>query len=290
MVYVIVNELRIKSKKGLTRLNTVEGVFKRAGTEYEICRTTHPGHARELAEEITSSAGEHTIVAMGGDGTLHEILNGFKDFENNHLGLIPFGTGNDFAAAANIPCDVKRAAEIIAFHAPTYIDFIQFGSGLRSLNAVGMGIDVEVLRRAYGKNAGGKGKYLKALISTLFKFKGIEFTVDAGGGGEKRFGLLAAVGNGKQIGGGIKVFPNAQIDDGYLDLIVVDYISRAKIIGAFIKLMRGKVNSVKGATVQRVTSVKLNTSTPFYIQAEGELYENVPIDVHIETNKLKFYL
>ena len=290
MFYVIANELHLQGKN-IEKLDAVKSVFERAGIEYEILFTTHKGHAAEYAREITSSEGKHTVIAMGGDGTLHEILNGFVNFEDNALGLIPFGTGNDFAEAAGIPLDTRLAAEKIAFRDPTPIDFIQLSSGLRSLNIVGMGIDVEVLERTYSGKHHGRSKYFRSLIATLFKYKGYSFTVEYDGKSEKHFGLIAALGNGSQFGGGIKICPEAKIDDGYLDLIIVDYISRIKLIAALIKLMSGKVNQIKEATIARVKSAKFLMDKPeFTIQAEGELYKSVPIDAKIVTDKLKFYI
>ena len=289
MHYIIANELHLKGKNA-KKLDIVKAVFDRAGIEYEVLLTTHRGHATEYARSITAGHG-HTVIAMGGDGTLHEILNGFENFEDNALGLIPLGTGNDFAAAAGIPLDVKQAAEIIAFRAPSGIDYIQLSSGLRSLNVVGMGIDVEVLERTYAGKHHGKSKYFRSLIASLFKFKSKNFTVEYDGKSEKHFGLIAALGNGRLFGGGIKICPEAKIDDGYLDLIIVDYLSRPKLIAALLKLMRGKVNDIKEATVAKVKSAKFVMDSPdFTIQAEGELYKNVPIDARIVEDKLKFYL
>lgn len=289
MHYIIANELHFKGKNA-KKLDTVKTVFDRAGIEYEILFTTRKGHATEYARSITAGHG-HTLIAMGGDGTLHEILNGFENFEDNALGLIPFGTGNDFAAVAGISLDVRQAAEKIAFRAPTYIDFIQLSSGLRSLNVVGMGIDVEVLERTYAGKFHGKSKYFRSLIASLFKFKSCNFTAEYDGKTEKHYGLIAALGNGTQFGGGIKICPEAKINDGYMDMIIVDYISRPKLIAALMKLMRGKVNRIKEATIARVKSAKFVMDSPDYtIQAEGELYKNVPIDAQIVTDKLKFYI
>lgn len=292
MYYLIANEKHLKGK-GEKKLEEVKKVFDAAGKKYEILLTMREGDAKAHAERITSShsAELNTIIAMGGDGTLHDIINGIKDFENCALGLIPFGTGNDFAASAHIPLDVQAAAGIIAFREPQFIDFIQLSSGLRSINAVGMGIDVDVLKRTYAGHNRGRSKYLKALISSLIHFKSCNFTVKYNGKQEKHFGLIAAVGNGKQFGGGIKLFPDAEINDGYLDLFIVDYISKRKIPASFIKLMRGRVNYIKEATAVRVKEVEfVSDSENFTIQAEGELYENVPIDAHIVSDKLKFYL
>lgn len=290
MYYVIVNETHIKGK-GSAKLEEVKKVFDIAGKEYKIIFTQKAGDAKRYAEEITSDGNENTLIAMGGDGTLHDIINGFKDFEKNSLGIIPFGTGNDFAQSAGIPLNAKQAAEIIAFRAPQYIDFIELSSGLRSINSVGMGIDVELLKKVYGKKMHGKSKYLRALISTVIHFKSCNFTVKYDGKEEKHYGLISAIGNGKWLGGGIKLFPEAEINDGYLDLIIVDYLSKPKILGAFLKLVRGKVDKIKNVTYVKTKSATfIQESDDYTIQAEGELYDNVPLDARIVENKLKFYL
>lgn len=290
MHYLIAKEQK-KGGKAVKKLEKIKAVFEKAAVKYKLLFTTHAGHATEFAKEITANGEENVIVAVGGDGTLHEILNGFCDFEKNALALIPFGTGNDFAAAAGIPSDVEEAAKIIVLNNPRYIDYIELSSGLRSLNAVGMGIDVEVLKRTYAGTSKGKTKYLKAFIKTFFKFKSIDFNIEYDGKSEHHFGMIAALGNGRQIGGGIKLFPDAKIDDGYMDLFMVDYLSRPRMLSAFIKLMLGKVNSVKEATAVRVKSAKFTTNEEhFTIQAEGELYDDMPIEASIVGGKLKFYL
>ncbi len=154
-----------------------------------------------------------------------------------------------------------------------------------------MGIDVDVLKRTYSSKRKGRSKYFKSLISSLIHFKCCNFTVKYNDREEKHYGLIAALGNGRQFGGGIKMFPDAKVNDGYLDLIIVDYISKPKILGAFVKLMRGKVNSIKGATVVKTKQATfIHEDSDFTIQAEGELYENMPIEAHIVEGKLKFYL
>lgn len=290
MYHIIANETHLTDKHA-GRLEEVKAVFDRAGKEYQIYYTKHKDDAKKITESITSEEGEHVIVAIGGDGTLHDVINGIKNFENTSVGLIPVGTGNDFAESAGIPLSPRRAAEIIAFRAPESIDFIELSSGLRSINAVGMGIDVDVLKRTYAGKGKGRSKYLRALIKSLIHFKSYDFTLTYDGIEEKHHGLIAALGNGRQIGGGIKLFPEAKINDGMLDMLIVDYISKPKIIAAFIKLMRGKINEIKNAKPIRVKEVSMQPDQEHYtIQAEGELYDDTPIDAHIVTDKLKFYL
>ncbi len=290
MIYVLANRKRTSGKKQKV-LNAVKNVFDKNGLDYEIIFTEKRGEAKALTQKITSDGNQNVLVIMGGDGTLHDVINGFCDFENNSVAVIPVGTGNDFAECAKIPKDPVKAAGLVINGEARAIDYIQLSSGLRSLNAIGAGIDVDVLKRTYSGKSKGKSKYVKALISSLIHFKSCNFTVRYNGKEEKRFGLIAAIGNGRQIGGGIKLFPEARLDDGYLDLFIVDYLSKPKILGAFLKLMRGKVNKIKGATAVKVKSAEFIMDADNYtVQAEGELYDNIPVNAEVVAGKFKIYM
>lgn len=289
MIYVVTNAKNSEGKNA-KKLETVKQVFERAGLEYKFLFTEYAGHAGEICKELTADGKEITIVAMGGDGTLHEVLNGIADPEKCTLGVIPLGSGNDFATATGIALDVKYAAETVAFKSPKYVDYIELENGLRSINAVGTGVDVEVLKCAYSGKRRGKGKYFAALLKTIAKFKSFRCTVTYDGVTEEHDGIIACVGNGTQIGGGIKLFPQADISDGYLDLIVVDFVSKPKLIGALLKLVTGRVNKVKEVKLVRCKSVSITREGDYAIQAEGELYDNVPINARIVSGKLKFFL
>ncbi len=287
MFHLLINEVNLKKKR--RKFARVKAVFDAAGVAYTLHVTREKHDVDDVTAEVTSAKG-NSLIVLGGDGTLHEVLNSFVDFENNSLGIIPLGTGNDFAAAAHIPSNVKKAARLIVENAPRAIDYVEFENGLRSLNAFGMGIDVDVLERAYAGKYLKRSKYLRALLVSLVKFKSHNFTVRYNGAEERHFGLIAAVGNGRQFGGGIKMFPEAKIDDGYINLIMVDFISKIKMIGAFIKLMLGKVNSVKQAKTVKVKEVEFIPERDDYtLQADGELYKNIPVKARIIENKLKFY-
>ena len=286
MYHLIISEINLKKKS--KKVEIVKSVFEGAGVGYELHATATRDEVRSITAELTAQEG-NSVIVLGGDGTLHDVLNAYVNFESP-LGIIPLGTGNDFAESAHIPTDIKKAAELIISNPPRPIDYIQFESGLRCLNAFGMGIDVDVLQRAYaGKNV-KRSKYLRALIVSLAKFKSHNFTVRYNGVEEKHFGLIAAVGNGRQFGGGIKLFPDAKIDDNYLDLFMIDFVSKFKILGAFIKLMRGKINKVKQVKAVRVKEVEfIPESENFTFQADGELYSDIPIKAKLIESGLKFY-
>ena len=287
MFHLIISEVNLKKK--CKKVEIVKSVFDKAGVSYELHATRLREELKEIIASLTLEKG-NSIIVLGGDGTLHDVLNSFVDFENNSLGIIPLGTGNDFAQSAHIPTDIKKATELILSTTPRPIDYIQFDSGLRSLNAFGMGVDVDVLQRAYSGKSVKRSKYLRALIVSLVKFKSHNFTVRYNGVEEEHFGLISAVGNGRQFGGGIKLFPDAEIDDGYLDLFMVDFVSKPKMLGAFIKLMGGKINKVKQVKAVRVKEVEfIPDSENFTFQADGELYDNIPIKAKIVEGKLKFH-
>ena len=287
MIYhIIVNSARTGEKKILA----VKDVLEKAGKSVEIHHTLKRGHAGQIAAEITSRGEECAIAVMGGDGTLHEVLNGIRNFDKCTLGLIPSGTGNDFAVSVKIPKNIKKAAAIIAAGNVRPIDYIELSNGLKSVNAVGMGIDVDVLKKAYSGGKPSKGKYLASLIYCLKHFESYNFTVEYLGKEEKHFGLIAALGNGRQIGGGIKLFPDAKVDDGYMNLLMVDYVSKFRMIFAFIKLMLGKINAIKEVTAVRVKEASFSTEKPCSIQAEGEIYENMKLEAHIVPRGLKFFM
>lgn len=296
MYHIIINGTAVNAKVE-KRLEAVKTIFAEAGKELEIHKTEHAGHAKEIAAELTEGGKFADLITMGGDGTLHEVLNGIEDTENCTLGLIPLGSGNDFAATAGIPLDVVAAAKNIALGEPAPIDYIQLKDGLRSINAVGCGIDVDVLKRAYAGTKTGKGKYFSAFLKSLRHYKSATYKVSWDGGEEREFkSIVACMGNGRQIGGGIKVFPDAEIDDGYMDLIVVDYLSRFRTMLAFMKLTRGKVNSIKEVTHvkckrAKITPVEDPSNRDLHlIQAEGEIYDNIGLDAELVCGKLKFYL
>lgn len=291
MYHVIANSGNGDPKR-IKQIEAVKTVFENAKKEVTFYITDHPRHATEIAAELTAGGKYADIIAMGGDGTLHEVINGIQDVENCTLGLIPVGTGNDFAEANHIPKNPISAAESIIKNTPEPIDYIELSNGLRCINAVGTGIDVDVLKYAYASKNKKKNKYFSALLKALRHFKYTHFKVSWDGGEEKSFnGMIAALGNGSTFGGGIKMFPTAKFDDGYMDLVVVDYVSKFSMIIAFLKLVLGKAHKIKEATYVKCKSVKFIPEGRMpTIQIEGELYDDVPLEAHIVAGKLKFFL
>ena len=279
------NAGRGKKKKQYRR---VLARMRERGLAFSVCETHARGEAKELARQACE-AGEDVIV-VGGDGTLHEALNGFCNFERCALGLIPLGTGNDFAAAAKIPEDPVRAVDLIADGAPQFTEYMQMPQGVRGINVIGTGIDVEILRRCRrGGLFRGKTGYLLSLIVSLIKFRNYELTARFNGKEERYKTLIACIGNGYRIGGGIRMCPAAVLGDGLLDFVAVDNVKKSRIIPAFIRLMKGRILEESFTRFERCEHLEAVPEKPLTVQVDGELYDGLPFVVDIVKDRLRMY-
>ncbi len=250
--------------------------------------TTAPRDAVRIAKELTQQ-GEADIVVMGGDGTVNEVLNGLVDPSKVRLGLIPCGSGNDFAAAIGIPRTPEGSLELILNGEAKRTDYLVC-SGVRGLNVIGAGIDVDILKRSYrAKVLRGSLNYLVSLIVSLIHFKNYSFTAELDGRESKHEGFIVCACNGRRIGGGIPICPDAVCDDGKLDIVVVDGIRKSMIPGALIKLLRSQILKQKYTIHTLAPELKARFDRPTTIQIDGELYDNLPFDVSVVHDQLRVY-
>lgn len=288
MIKIILNP---KSGGGKVKkvFEKIKPILDEKKVEYVVYETEKEKQAIYLANELTKE-GACDIVVIGGDGTLNEVVNGFSNFENCRLGLIPAGTGNDFATGANIPKDPVAALDLILNGEAKYTDYMQMDAGVRGINIIGTGIDVEILQRCKrSKILKGKLQYLISLIISLLKFKNYKVTAKFNGKEKEYQALITCVGNGCMFGGGIRMCPKAQIDDNKLDFVVADGVKRRKIPGAFIKLMKGRILEQDFTRFENVERVEVYPEKKFIMNVDGELYEDLEFKVSIVKNKLMMY-
>ncbi len=277
-----------KSGKKITKaVKTIKEYLDGKKIEYKIYYTTKKGDATTITEELTSKKVDN-VIAVGGDGTLHEVINGFKDFSNTALGIIPCGTGNDFASSLKIPFNVIDAVNLILEGLPKYTDFMQMPT-IRGLNVIGMGLDVEVLKKYERLKKKTKFGYYWCLIKTLMNFGYTKFTTIINGEKTNYDAFVACIANGNQYGGGIKVCPIADPTDKELNFLTVDKIKKSKILGALIKLLKGKILTLPQTETKKVKSIKIECDTPYTVNVDGELYENIPFEINIVSNQLMVY-
>ena len=286
MLHLIYNPASGKNKPKKS-LEKAEKLLVERGVPYEVHETQGERDAQAIAKTLTES-GEREIVVLGGDGTLHEVLNGLDDPALCKIGLLPCGTGNDFAERLGLPTDAEKAMAKILDSEAKPIDYLEVG-GVRCMNVAGIGMDVDVLERCQKGKLKGKIKYFISLLQSLFAFKGIGLEMESEGRIERHEALIAAACNGSQFGGGIRICPNADVSDGKLHVVLVECIgSKWGIIKAFMSLLKGTILTYPATTEFLCERVKFTPDTPCTVQLDGELYKDLEFDVALKQG-LKFY-
>lgn len=256
---------------------------------YQLYETQYKHHATSIARELTADDKEHTIVAMGGDGTLHEVLNGLHDPSKVCLGILPSGSGNDFASAAMIPNDPLDALDLIINGTPKFTDYMEC-SGIRGINVIGTGIDVDILKRCYGfKHLQGKLKYLVATLLSLIHFESYRFHLIRDRKEEAHEGFVICAGNGKSIGGGLHVCPEAILDDGLVDFVFIDKISPVQYPSALLHLIGGNILKRPYVLFEQKKHIIATFDNPVPIEIDGEIYEGLDFNIRLIHNSLRIF-
>ncbi|MDR0675261.1 MAG: YegS/Rv2252/BmrU family lipid kinase [Mycoplasmataceae bacterium] len=258
--------------------------------KYHVHETQSEGHAETITKYLTSKNQPITIICLGGDGTLSEIVNGIQNFDIVTLGVIPSGSGNDFVTATKIPSDDPINALKFALTAQSRkINFINVNNK-RAINVVGFGLDTEVLKFYYKlKVLPNKMRYkLATVIKTLFfKWHYSEIRVD-NGKWIPITSLLLSIGNGIAIGGGIKMCPEAAIDDDYLNFTYVNKFPRIKTISYLKKVMKGNILKLRVVTSIKCKKVEIKLPNKTF-QHDGIIsHGDNLLTVSIAKEKIKF--
>lgn len=287
MIDFVINE-RAGGGKTLKAKNKICEILDKRGIEYRFHPTKGVKDATKITKELCEK-GATLVVAVGGDGTVNEVLNGLN-VKTTEFGIIPSGSGNDFVTSIDIPTNVEKALSIIIDGKAKPTDFMVC-DGIRGLNIIGTGIDVEILKRCEKyKILKGKLKYLVSFIINLFKFRFYDLKMpDKDGNLIDRSTMIICCGNGKRFGGGITICPKAVVDDGKMDFIFINKMKKRGILKAFIRLFQERILEEDFCEFTLEEHVVAHFDYPISIQIDGEIYDNLKFDIHIEKGALKLY-
>jgi len=277
-MYIIANPAsRMGKSAGITDIVTSE--LLQRGIPYTLDYTEDGAHAGGLAQKAVSS-GEGFILCIGGDGTVSHVLPGIVN-TNAVLGIIPAGTGNDFARYLGLPHSPVEALQIALNGDIRKIDAGK-ANGYFFINAAGSGFDVAVLRHTlrYKERFSGLLPYVLGVLSAVFGFRHMKIEITHEGGTIRQDALLVNVANGRYFGGGMCVSPMADASDGFFDVQYVDAISRFRIpvlLSAFIK---GKHIGWPIVHCFKATELTVTTSDKS-LQLDGEVSEDETVHYKI---------
>ena len=277
-VPLIINPTAGRDRAG-KRLPVIEQLFRDGGVTVEVRKSQALGDVEALVEQTINEGAERIIVA-GGDGSVHEAANGLmKAGRSAAIGLVPTGTGNDFAKAAGIPLDWEAAtrllADRLASDAPARpVDLGRLNERYFA-NGAGIGFDAKVSRIARDFDWPiGDLVYLVAVFRGMID--GIitpHMTIEADDFAWDGPLTLANVSNGPWVGGMFHIAPMADHADGKLDLVIAAPVSFAEIVGLLPKLMRGQHMADARITHAPVRQLRITASAPVPSHLDGEVQE-----------------
>ncbi|RIK06875.1 MAG: sphingosine kinase [Acidobacteria bacterium] len=286
---VLVNPTANRGKANNLTSRATEA-FEAHGLEAEFIEPLAPYAVDGLVRD--AAAAGHAVVAMGGDGMVNMVARCLAGTDTP-MGIIPCGTGNDFAESIGLPVrDPEAAVEIIAANEPRKVDVSRIktadGSEGVSCAVISMGFDSEVSETAERINIiKGPARYTVAVFITLAKGSPARFTLTLDDGEPMELDAwLIAVGNAHRYGGGMKIAPDASVTDGILDLTVIGPISKRKFITTFPRVFKGTHVLDPDVSTHTAKKITVDADRKFLAWADGEMIGPLPAEISVEPGGL----
>lgn len=267
-------------------LPRIEQRLRDAGATVRTLTSRSPAHATELAAEAARDG--EIVAAAGGDGMVHFVANGVIG-SRAAMGIVPLGTGNDFAANLGYARrDPMAACDVLARGADRAVDAGRIEGGPFFVCVAGGGFDSEVNRVANRMRVlRGTPVYVAATLRTLARFRPARFTLTLDGHVTTVDAMFVAVGNATSYGGGMQITPGALLDDGVFDITVVGALSRPGLLAQFPKLFKGTHVNHPAVTTARAASVTIEAERPFACYADGEEIGPLPVTITMHPGALR---
>lgn len=293
---VILNPAAGRGKCARQR-NRVEHGLRDAGVQYELVETTGPGHAVGLARDAAKN-GFSRLIAVGGDGTVHEAVNGLMQAPlaadgatTVALGCIPLGSGDDFAKLINVHGLPPESAAARMARAEERLFDVGRADGEYFANVLGMGFDAEVVRNANKiRRLSGILIYLAAIYRTFVTFRAPVLEVESAEHCEAGPMMMLAVQNGVSEGGGFYLTPESDPADGFLDVCIIRKVGLLKFLRYVPLVMKGTHVGLDEVSIFRTQRVVVRgTDRPLVLESDGELREprQREIVVTVEPHRLR---
>lgn len=307
MYYFIINP-NSRSGAGMRIWDNIHEELLRRKIEFQFKLTEYAGHAKEIAEyfsSLGSSTSPIRLIMIGGDGTISEVLTGIQDFRNVIFGVIPTGSGNDFCRGMQIPANPVDALNVILDEKRVIdLDVPYLNTDGYSGNfgvSCGIGFDAAVchviisatLKKVLNKLHLGKLVYVLTAIKEILSIKPGQMTITLDDDRKYSYSKVyfTAVMNQPYEGGGFKFCPDAVANDRTLDVIIVEGMSKLKILLCLPTAFIGKHTRFRGIHIMQCTSIDIASTTPLPVHKDGEICGiQSKISVSFAKNTLKIIM
>lgn len=284
-MYTFIVNPNSRSRRGHMIWAKIEPVLRLRQISYEVYFTQYQKHATEIARRITCDGLEHILIAVGGDGTVNEVVNGICDFRKTKFGYIPSGSGNDFAKGLSLETDPLDALERILN--PRQILTVDLGQTVCKNKtskyftfSSGIGFDAAVCHQSMVSGIKsilnrlhlGKLTYTLIAIERLCFLEPVNLALHLDDGKEFLYErtVFAAAMNLPYEGGGFQFCPDASASDGQLDLITVSGLSRAGAVFVLLPALFGRHTRSRHVAIHRCQRAHISVSSPLPVHTDGE--------------------
>lgn len=271
--------------------------LKNIGLRFEHDFTEAPRHAVELAKAAVEQ-GYETVVSVGGDGTINEVVNGLYDsgtLKDVSLGIISTGTGSDYIRTVGIPRQHQEACQRLLNSRKMLVDVgeVEYRNNGHMekrlfVNFAGLGFDAEVVQATTErfKVLGGLPAYLMGLLTTFLCYRNREITIKVDGEIVSKKVCTVVMSNGKYGGGSMFVAPDADLTDGYLDVLTIDDISKPDLLWSLPRIYKGTHLTHPKVNMQLGQEIEIESAKQLRVQADGELLGETPARFRILPSSL----
>jgi len=266
----------------------IRAELDRRGVDYELHFTNEPLEATDVAK-MGIEAGFSRIIAMGGDGTVNEVANGLNGVDAT-LCVIPAGNGNDFVRTIGIPSDPIHALDVLGSGVERTIDLGLVADDRCVINGLGIGIDAQVARDVLEMDRlRGVPAYLTAAVKEVFRFKAFPIVLTVADWKLELECLSLGIANGPFCGGGFKLAPRAEVDDGRIDIAAVGDFPRVERLIRLPQARAGKHLSLSRVHYRQVERVTVSSPAKLVAHIDGEPYQlpREPFDVAVLPRALR---
>ena len=282
--FYVVNPVAGKGKS-LRIWREVEARLRHRREPVEFRITPEPNTVAGIAEQAVRQ-GYDTIVAVGGDGTIREAA-GVLAGSGCRLGIIPSGTGNDFARTLGLPHDLDALLDVVSTGNVMAADLGRI-DGAYFVNIAGIGVDTEIVEAVNRSRVivNGTVTYLLTAIRTVLGYDAPMMTVRVGGQEIRGRVLVLAIANGEYYGGGIRMVPGARLQDGLFHVLVASDVGRWEALRLLPLTYSGRHVTHKKCSIYTGSEVTVESDRPLAVQADGSVVGRVPVTFRVAPRAL----
>lgn len=286
---------------------TVENELRHQGYDFEVSYTEKPMHASQIVSEALQTGYNH-IIAVGGDGTINEVLNGFYQVESDirqesqtGLSVLPMGTASDFSRVLQPSTKIeyiegllqKRREQTCDVVRASFTDWDGKAASRYFINVadIGIGSDTVVRVNRNSKAMGGFLSFLIACLVSIYLFKNPTLTVEVDG--EVLYSgpsSMVAINNGRYFGGGMMIAPYAQITDGLLDITILEGFGKTEFLKALPTVYKGKHLNHPRIRLAQGKKVHIKSQDKVYLEVDGESPGSGDVEIEILPGDIKLFI